>query len=155
MLLRKWKRDDSDSRRHGYEKITIYCRCLSFGSFFCGWRSGIERRDSRNQPSGSRIHCTHHYGFHRSRRYFGAAKKRRKSAPCKRGRLQASGGSEWIEYRITECGQRSGKFCAGGRQYFKIFAADFLGQMLVPGSLFTLSVAFADDSTADQSVIIP
>jgi hypothetical protein len=27
--------------------------------------------------------------------------------------------------------------------------------MLVPGSLFTLSVAFADDSTADQSVIIP
>jgi hypothetical protein len=35
---------------------------------------------------------------------------------------------------------------------FKIFAADFQGQMFVPGSSFTLNVNFADTSTATASI---
>ena len=37
---------------------------------------------------------------------------------------------------------------------FKLFASDYLGQMYTSGSTFTLTVSFADGSTATASVSI-
>jgi len=38
---------------------------------------------------------------------------------------------------------------------FKIFAADYLGQMFVPGSGFTVTANFSDGSAATGNVTIP
>lgn len=65
------------------------------------------------------------------------------------------GAASGLNTELLNADSDSVNFALAEGSSFKIFAADFLGQMLVPGSLFTLSVAFADDSTADQSVIIP
>jgi hypothetical protein len=65
------------------------------------------------------------------------------------------GAASGLNTELLNADSDSVNFALAEGNILKIFAADFLGQMLVPGSLFTLSVAFADDSTADQSVIIP
>ena len=43
-------------------------------------------------------------------------------------------------------------FPVAGGTGFKIFAADFDGQMFVPGSSFTVTVNFTDGSSAAQTV---
>ena len=45
-------------------------------------------------------------------------------------------------------------FAVGDGSSFKIFAADFQGQMFLVGTSFTLNVNFADGSTATGNVTI-
>jgi hypothetical protein len=65
------------------------------------------------------------------------------------------GAATGLNTELLNADNDSVNFAVAEGSSFKIFATDFLGQMFVPGSLFTLSVAFADDSTADRSIIIP
>jgi hypothetical protein len=65
------------------------------------------------------------------------------------------GAASGLNTELLNADNDSVNFAVAEGSSFKIFAADFLGQMFVPGSLLTLSVTFADDGTADQSIIIP
>jgi hypothetical protein len=65
------------------------------------------------------------------------------------------GAATGLNTELLNADNDSVNFAVAEGSSFKIFAADFLGQMFVPGSLLTLSVTFADDGTADQSIIIP
>ena|GEM_PF-3169578 len=71
------------------------------------------------------------------------------------GASRLLGAASGLNTELLNADSDSVNFAVAEGSSFKIFAADFLGQMFAPGSLFTLSVAFADDGTVDQSIIIP
>jgi subtilisin family serine protease len=64
------------------------------------------------------------------------------------------GAASVLDTALLNAANDSVNFAVTAGSSFKIFAADFLGQMFVPGSGFTLSVNFADGTTATANATI-
>jgi hypothetical protein len=64
------------------------------------------------------------------------------------------GAASGLDTTLLNASNDSVNFAVTEGSSFKIFAADFLGQMFVPGSAFTLSVNFADGTMATANLSI-
>ena len=65
-----------------------------------------------------------------------------------------SGAASTLDAALFNAANGSVNFPLTAGRAFKIFASDFQGQLFVPGSSFTLTVSFADGSTATANVSI-
>jgi hypothetical protein len=65
------------------------------------------------------------------------------------------GAATTLDTTLLNAANDSVNFAVTEGSSFKIFAADYLGQMFVPGSGFTVNVNFADGSTAIQNLTLP
>jgi len=137
------------------KKLLFIVCCLSAGSFFCGCVPVLRDATLAINQVAAGFTAPTTMAFIGPDDILVLQKKDGRVRRVSGGGSRLLGAASGLNTELLNADSDSVNFALAEGNILKIFAADFLGQMLVPGSLFTLSVAFADDSTADQSVIIP